>query len=182
MFVRRHLFWGLLIWFAIGGLGGCVSSELMSPSLVSPLATPHLAPAASPSSTVTVVVPLPTSGLATPTATPELGKGLVSGKLTRFDGTPLKGIIIYGALIEMRGEMRLASVDPLADKRVITDAEGHFRLDNLLPGEYALAMQSPVGIIMPHNPTGQIVKFTITADGETKLGQLAVGYVYPDNP
>ena len=182
MFVRKYLLWGLVIWFTIGGLGGCVSPEVGAPPPVSPLATPEASVSTLPGPTAAVVAPSPTSSQGPLAGTPEPGKGGVSGKLTRFDGTLLKGIIGYGALIEMRGGMRLASVDPLVDKRFITDVEGRFRLDNLPPGEYVLAMQSPVGIIMPHNTTGQIVKFAITADEETKLGQLAVGYIYPDSP
>ena len=107
--------------------------------------------------------------------------GAVVGELRRFDGTPLKGILVYAALIEDRDGVLLAAVDPLLDVRSVTDAQGGFWFDNLVPGEYALATQSPVGIIMPHNTDGEIVRFKIEADGETALGQLAVGYIYPDS-
>jgi hypothetical protein len=101
--------------------------------------------------------------------------------LERFDGTPVKGIIVYPALIEQREDVRLASVDPLTDPRAVTDAEGRFQVINLKPGEYALAMQSPVGIIMPYNSEGQIVTFELTADATTELGNLPVGYQHPDS-
>jgi hypothetical protein len=106
--------------------------------------------------------------------------GAVVGQLERFDRTPLKGIFVYAALIEERSGVRLAAVDPLLDVHFATDAQGGFRFDNLAPGEYALAMQSPVGIIMPHNTDGEVVKFTIKADDQIALGRLTVGYVYPD--
>jgi uncharacterized surface anchored protein len=72
-------------------------------------------------------------------------------------------------------------VDPLLDSHAATDAQGHFFIDNLAPGEYALATQSPVGIILPFGTDGEIIKFKIEADSELALGQLAVGYIYPND-
>lgn len=183
MFVRKNMLGVLLAGVMISVLGGCVPPIMAPTPLFSPLPTSELEPstAALTSTTNIVTNSLPTRSATPATIAPEPGKGFVSGVLERFDGTPLKGIILYGALIEVRGEMRLASVDPLVDPRSVTDAEGRFSFGNLLPGEYALATQSPVGIIMPHSKGGQIVRFKVEPNGETDLGRLAVGYIYPDN-
>jgi len=161
---------------------GCAPPTVVAPTpMLSPLTAPEAS--ATPNTTDTTLavspLPLPTD---VPTRAPLLpGMGAASGELERFDGTPLKGIIVYAALIEEHGEMRLASVDPLLDPRSVTDSQGGFWFDNLAPGEYALATQSPVGVILPHNTDGEIVRFKIEADGELALGRLAVGYTYPDN-
>ncbi|MHB1004367.1 MAG: hypothetical protein ACYC3S_01850 [Chloroflexota bacterium] len=109
-----------------------------------------------------------------------MGTGGISGQIQRLDGTPLKGIIVYAAPVDSRGGERLASVDPLVDAHAATDSEGRLGINDLKAGEYALATQSPLGVILPHDNAGQVVTFMITADQETGLGLLQVGYVYPD--
>jgi hypothetical protein len=183
MSIRKHVFGVIYLCIAMLVFIGCLSPSVGAPTpMLSPLATPEAS--ATPHTTdptLVVVSPLPIATDA-PTRVPlRPGMGAVSGELERFDGTTLKSIIVYAALIEQRGEMGLASVDPLLDARSVTDAQGSFWFDNLAPGEYALATQSPIGIIMPHNTEGEIVRFRIEADGELALGRLAVGYPYPDN-
>ena len=119
------------------------------------------------------------STLAPPTAT-QGGAGTVRGQLERYDGTPLKGIIIYAAVIGQSGDTRLASVDALADPHVDTDAQGRFEIKNLQSGEYVLGTQSPIGIILPHDKGDKMVTFKVSAGQETDLGKLSVGYTFPD--
>lgn len=181
MFISKHVFRVICFCITILILIGCVPSPDVAPTL-SPLPSPESSaiPVVATDTTLAVSpLPLPVEVATKAPHTP--GTGAVSGELERFDGTPLRGIFVYAALIEERNGMRLASVDPLLDVRSVTDAQGYFSFDNLVPGEYALATQSPVGIIMPHNRDGEIVRFAIDADDETVLGRLAVGYTYPDN-
>jgi uncharacterized surface anchored protein len=92
----------------------------------------------------------------------------------------MKNIVVYAAPVSSQGAERLASVDPLVDARTTTDAQGKFEIRNLKPGEYALATQSPLGIILPHDQTGKVITFQVAAGRETALGAYRVGYVYPD--
>ena len=129
----------------------------------------------------TATVPRDSGGAQTSIAeTASAGMGAIKGQLERYDGTPLKRVVVYAARIEVTGGMRLASVDALADPHVDTDARGSFRIANLKAGDYVLATQSPVGIILPHNRDGKTVTFAVQANRETDLGELAVGYQYPD--
>ncbi len=157
-------------------LGACVTPPPPTAQPVSPLPAPtkdaSAALAASP-------LPAPTEIVVQPTRQP--GTGSVTGIAYRLDGTPMKGITIYGALIETINGVRLAGVDPANDVRATTDAEGRFTLVNLKPGEYAIATQSPVGVIMPHNSKGEIVLYQVKADEQTDLGRLEIGFVYPDS-
>lgn len=183
MFIRKHAFRLICLCITILMLIGCVPSPDVAPTpMLSPLPSPEASAIPISATDATLVVsPLPLPVGAATKMPHTSGMGAVSGDLERFDGTPLRGILVYVAFIEERNGMRLASVDPLLDAHSVTDAQGYFSLDNLAPGEYALATQSPVGIIMPHNAAGEIVKLTIEADGEIALGRLAVGYIYPDN-
>lgn len=108
------------------------------------------------------------------------GFGIVQGKVARLDDTPMKGIIIYAAPVQTHGGERIASVDPLLDARAETDEAGSFAIANLRPGEYALATQSPVGVILPHAQSGKVITFVVSANQTTDLGLLKVGYTYPD--
>ncbi len=180
MFVRKTTVWIVCVLLIGLVLGGCGSPAVAPSPMLSPLAVSESTARPAPTAQ-TLVSPLP---MPTPVSTAmrrEAGKGAVSGVLERYDGTLLKGIIVYAALIEERNGVRLAAVDPQIDPRSTTDGEGRFAFPNLAPGEYALATQSPVGIIMPHNKEGAIVRFTVQPDAELDLGRLAVGYLYPDN-
>jgi hypothetical protein len=177
MFATKNVLRAVL-WLTACFLVGCGAPASMPKPMVSPLGTPE----ASPSPTALLPVsPLPSPVAVATEAPHKPGMGSVSGELERLDGTALRGILVYPALIEDHGEVSLAAVDPLLDLHTATDAQGHFLIDNLAPGEYALATQSPVGIILPHNTDGEIVRFKIEADGELALGRLAVGYTYPDD-
>ncbi len=175
MSVRKPVFRLIYLSIALMALAGCVPYPAVAPTPM-----PMLSPQASPDAML-AISPLPSPVVAATKAPRTSGMGSLWGELERLDGTPLKGILIYPALIEDHSGVAFAAVDPLNDVHVETDARGHFSVDNLAPGEYALAMQSPVGIIMPHNREGEIVKFKIEADGETALGRLAVGFAFPDN-
>ncbi|MFO7631549.1 MAG: hypothetical protein R6W76_03360 [Caldilinea sp.] len=172
----------LVVTLTLGLIVGCVPPPVPAPEpMLSPLAAPAAeATPATPSSTLDVS-PLPLPEAVVTRAPREPGMGSLTGELERFDGTPMRGILVYAALIEERDGVRLAAVDPLLDVRAETNAQGGFWFDNLTPGEYALATQSPVGIIMPHNTDGTIVRFQVEAGSETALGRQAVGYTYPDN-
>lgn len=181
MLVRKNVLRILFAWVMISALGGCVPVRIVPEPMLSPLNLVQPTAVALPDAVEIQTEALPARTTTPAKNVPELGKGFVSGVLERFDGTPLKGIILYGALIEVRGEVRLTSVDPLVDPRSVSDAEGRFSFGSLSPGEYALATQSPVGIIMPHNKGGQIVRFKVEPNGEINLGRLPIGYIYPDN-
>jgi hypothetical protein len=177
MSVTKNVLW-VIVWLTAWLLVGCVSPAGIPTPMLSPLVAPQESPTPD---ALLAVSPLP-SPVAVATQAPHTpGMGSVSGELERFDGTSLRGIFVYAALVEDHDGMNLASVDPQLDARSVADAQGHFSFDNLAPGEYALATQSPVGIILPHNTDGEIVRFKIEADGELALGRLAVGYTYPDN-
>ena len=181
MFIRKHAFRLICLCLTMLVLITCVPPTTAPTPMLSPLAVPEATAKPDTTEATLAISPLPLPA-ETPTGAPRTpGMGAVVGQLERFDGTPLKGIFVYAALIEERSGVRLAAVDPLLDVHTATDAQGGFRFDNLAPGEYALAMQSPVGIIMPHNTDGEVVKFTIKADDQIALGRLTVGYVYPDN-
>ncbi len=182
MFVTKRITRLMIVTLSLALLIGCVPPPAPAPEpLVSPLASPVAeATPVVPSSTLDIS-PLPLPEAVVTRAPRDPGMGSLTGELERFDGTPMKGILVYAALIEERNGVKLAAVDPLLDVKSTTDAEGGFWFDNLPPGDYALATQSPVGIIMPHNTEGTIVRFKVEADTETALGRLAVGYTYPDN-
>lgn len=172
--LRKRVCLGLVLFISLF-VTACTGVSTTLP-VVSPIATSD--GAAIPSSQ--------TSPLAAPTVLPnetplESGTGAVTAELHRLDGTTMKGILIYAAFIENRDGVRLSAVDPLLDPKAETDAEGRFVIRNLKPGEYALATQSPVGIIMPHGPQGKAVLYQVEAGKTTDLGRLDVGYTYPDN-
>jgi len=178
----KHSYWIVTAIIALGLFTGCILPSLPAPEpTLSPLVSPQITDTSDATKTNPFAIPSPIRETVVTRAPHVPGTGAVSGQLERFDGSPLKGILGYAALIEERNGVKLAAVDPLLDVHFITDAQGRFRLDNLRPGDYALAMQSPVGIIMPHSTDGKIIKFVIEADRETDLGRLAIGYVYPDN-
>ena len=141
---------------------------------VSPVQSPENASASLPTQASPLATPAPTDAPVQP------GTGVLKAEIHRFDGSPIKGVIVYAALIEDRGGMRLSAVDPLLDPRAETDGNGQFVIKNLKPGDYALATQSPVGIIMPHNTQGATVTYQVEADKTTDLGRVDVGYTYPD--
>jgi hypothetical protein len=182
MYIRNYVFRLTCLCSTLLVLSACAPFPITAPTQrLSPLATPGVASPSSAMETGLAVSPLsPPADVAT--RVPRVpGMGTVLGHLERSDGTPIKGITVYAALIEDRGGMRLAAIDPLLDVHAVTDAQGGFKLDNLVPGEYALATQSPVGIIMPHGTDGEIVEYTVEANRETALGRLVVGYVYPNS-
>lgn len=182
MLVTKLITRVMIVALSLALLIGCVSLPAPAPeSLVSPLASPVAKMTLEAPTTTLNDSSLPVPEVAVTRAPRKAGMGSLSGQLERFDGTPMRGILVYAALIEEHNGVKLAAVDPLLDVKSITDAEGRFWFDNLLPGEYALATQSPVGIIMPHTPEGTIVRFKVEADNETALGRVVVGYTYPDN-
>lgn len=150
---------------------------------VPPTAQPQVSPILQAETTI-ASLPAQASPLATPAladAPAQPGTGAVKAEIRRFDGSPIKGVIVYAALIEDRGGMRLSAVDPLLDPKAETDGNGQFVIKNLKPGDYALATQSPVGIIMPHSKEGTTIIYKVEADKTTDLGRLDVGYTYPDS-
>lgn len=161
-------------------LAACVPLAATPAPELSPLTTSAPGEAGPADATSDVISPLATPVRTRQEATSSPGFGSVSGWLHRFDGTPLVGITVYASPLEEHGSIRLAAIDPLLSPHTPTDAQGGFAIGNLAPGEYALATQSPVGIIMPHNEAGEIVIFTVAADSATDLEMLPIGYPYPD--
>ncbi len=150
--------------------GGVVATATKATSaLVSPLATP-----ARP------------AGAAVPPESPTAnvlakGMGAATGTLQRLDGSPIRGGLVYAALIEQHNGIKLAAVDAVKDPRVTTDRTGSFALIGLVPGEYSLVMQSPWGMILLENDSGVPVRFTATAGQVTQVGLKLVKYEYPDD-
>jgi hypothetical protein len=171
--MRRYLPLSIIAMLAII-LTGCAPQVLPTSEPVSPVAIPTKGGS-------DTVSPLPAPTLALTAVAQEPGKGGAMGVAFRFDGTPMKGITIYAALVEMKNGVKLAAVDPVLDVRATTDAQGRFSLPNLRPGEYAIATQSPVGVILPHNRKNEIVMYQVKADEVIDLGHLDLGYVYPDS-
>jgi uncharacterized surface anchored protein len=105
----------------------------------------------------------------------------VGGRLLRTNNTPIKHITVYAAAIDESTGAKLASVDPAVNPRTETDANGYFSFSGLQPGEYALVVSTPNGLILPETSASQSVVFTGKADQVTDMGLVLIGYEYSDN-
>ncbi|CAG0935642.1 hypothetical protein TFLX_04490 [Thermoflexales bacterium] len=138
--------------------------------------------------------PLQQPGVATtsPLATPivdkppllkieQAGTATVGGRLLRLNNTPLKNITIYVAAIDDVTGTKLASIDPAIAPRSETDSNGYFSFSGLTPGEYALVVTTPKGLILPETSAAKSVVFTAQADEVNDMGTVAIVYEYLDN-
>jgi hypothetical protein len=129
------------------------------------------------------------SPVATPTTEPKPpalkiekpGTATVGGRLLRLNNTPIKNTTVYVAAIENTTGAKLASIDPVVAPHVDTDANGYFVFSDLTPGQYALIMSTPRGLILPETGDKKSVTLAAQADQATDIGSVAIGYEYPDN-
>jgi hypothetical protein len=104
------------------------------------------------------------------------GAGKASARLLDMDGSRLGGVTVYAAPIDVHNGMRLASVDPAVDVGATSDESGSFTLENLPPHEYALAVQTPFGIMLPQSQDGKHIIFQVKAGESISLGDQKIDY------
>jgi protocatechuate 3,4-dioxygenase beta subunit len=168
---RVYLIILLLSVLAMLVVTGCATSPQPTQS---PLQQPDAA-TASPLATPTAEVQPPALKVETP------GTATVGGRLLRLNNTPIKNSTVYVAAVDEATGTKLASIDPVVAPRAETDADGRFVFNGLTPGEYALVMSTPNGLVLPETAAGKSVVFTAQADQVNDLGSVSIAYEYLDN-
>ena len=108
--------------------------------------TPTLA---KPEPAVSPTPAMPTPALLPRDVTPLPDLGIVQGLLS-MDGEPAAGRMMYLAKVIRPGDesVGMAALDPVNDPRVESDRSGYFCFLDVLPGEYALGINSPIGPVL----------------------------------
>ncbi len=125
--------------------------------------------------------PTPAAGVPTTIPTSLPTKGIVTGVLyDDVDRRPLSDHVLYLAVLLKpleAGKLSVAALDPTADPRAVSDAEGKFTFTNIEPGTYALAFATPTGTALIIDPkTEKEIVFTVEAGGTVDLGTI---YLHP---
>ncbi len=68
----------------------------------------------------------------------------------------------------------LPSVDPNNSPKGISDLEGNLVISNILPGNYALIVSTPLGLVMVNDAEGKSIMIQITANQVKDLGTIKV--------
>lgn len=167
---------GVLTLIVIGALvSGCQVGQRAAPPI--PASIPSAAPAESAASAATVTA----APAVIPTAASD--SGVVHGRLKReVQETPINEMDLYLAEI-ISGDsnaMRVAGLDTNQAPHAITNANGEFVFTDVEPGEYALALVTPIGSILIPDPNtpGRDILFTIEAGQTIDLGTLHVTLPY----
>jgi hypothetical protein len=148
--------------------------------------TPTPAPTQSP---LAKPVATASSPIATPTSVPQpsvlkvgkAGTATIGGRLLRINGTPIKSTTIYMTMIDIVNGTKLASIDPAIAPRAETDSNGYFAFNDLPPGEYALVVSTPSGLVMPNTAASKPVTLEVQADAVTDAGNVSIMYEFLDN-
>ncbi len=106
--------------------------------------------------------------------------GSVTGRILRLDGKPAINVVVYAGRVSTESDLSYALIDALNDRHVDTGDAGQFAFKDLPAGQYVIGLLSPVGVILPHDAANKPILFSVTADKPTHLGDLKVGYDFPD--
>jgi hypothetical protein len=170
MFGNSRLPLAMLVGLALAvALGACTTAVLPAPQPAATVASPLATPIAS-----APVSPLPT------VPAPAADSGVAIGRVARLDGTPMREITIYAAVIDKGSNFPVASVDPATDPRTGTDNSGNYVFPKLAPGEYVLVAGTPLGLQLLKNKEDHIIRFEVKAGQVTQIGPQNVTYTYPD--
>ena len=154
--------------FALGACGQKTPTVLPTPETeaVSPLPTAEANLAPTTTAVATAAVP--------PDLTPKPDLGLVQGTLL-VDGEPGQNQTLYLAPMVATGEsMGVAGLSTDSDPRAATDQAGTFTFLDVPPGQYALAIISPLGPVVINGPDGKEVVVDVQAGGLSELGTVAI--------
>ena len=157
-------------------LGGCGPGEEPVPTIsvaetdtISPLPTATAVALASPTAEETA-----TPATAEVAPTPQAGLGIVHGTL-QVEGQPAAGQTLYLVpLIATGDSMSVAGLDTNTDPRTETDAAGNFLFVGIAPGEYALAIISPIGPVVIRGTDDDEITADVRADEVTQLGIIDI--------
>ncbi|HBY95640.1 MAG: hypothetical protein M5U01_11170 [Ardenticatenaceae bacterium] len=161
-----------------GTLRLVIVGVLLSACQVGPRAavpTPTLTPPAAPTEGPVADPTASVAPLVIPTAAPE--RGVVHGLLRReVQETPINDVDLYLAEI-IPGDsnvMRVAGLDTNAAPHAMTNTNGEFVFSDVEPGEYALALVTPIGSMLVPDPKtpGRDILFTLEAGQTLDLGTL----------
>lgn len=146
-------------------------------AVVTPSPTPAVAPTQGPAADPTPSL----APLLIPAASAD--SGVVHGVLRReVQETPINEVDLYLAEIIPGDEeaMRVAGLDTNQAPHAITNANGEFVFTDVQPGEYALALVTPIGSMLIPDPKtpGRDVLFTVEAGQTIDLGTLSVHLPY----
>jgi len=159
-----------------GLLLGCRASE------PSPTPTTGAGSSATPTTSIEPSpVPDPTSPLPTPSplpldSTPQPDTGIVRGRLVE-PGRPSGGQLVYLAPVLKPvepGSIGVARLDPASDPRADADEAGQFIFLDVLPGQYALALMSPVGAVLIQGSDGGDIIVTVEPGQAVDLGPVQI--------
>lgn len=162
----------LLLILGVFALGACGQEEIATVSApqtdaVSPLATATAQANLVPTATV-AASSLP------PNLTPKPDLGLVQGTL-RMDGVLAQDQTLYLAPMVATGEsMGVAALSTDTDPRAATDETGTFTFLDVPPGQYALAIISPLGPVVINGPDDKEIVVEVQAGELTELGEIAI--------
>lgn len=107
----------------------------------------------------------------------------VRGKLLRLDGSPVRFVQLYAAIVSTKSsEFSVAAVD-LSSPSTKTDSEGVFLFKDLPPGRYALTASPLPGqfILLVDRQSKPVVFETNDKPSQVvELGDLFVNYAFRD--
>jgi hypothetical protein len=105
--------------------------------------------------------------------------GTVTGTLIRLQpnagATPFTDADIYlgNILKSTEGQEGLVAVDKATSPKAVIDAQGRFVFSNIAPGRYGLMLDTPLGIILLHQPeTGGDLIVEVAGGKVLDLGEL----------
>jgi hypothetical protein len=159
---------------------GCLLS--CAPREPSPTPTKNvgatLAPPASvePSPTANPTPLLPTASPLPLDSAPSPDRGIVRGRLVET-GRPSGGQLVYLAPVLKPvepGSIGVARLDPASDPRAEADEAGQFIFLDVLPGQYALALMSPVGAVLIQGSDGGDIIVTVEPGQAVDLGPVQI--------
>jgi hypothetical protein len=142
---------------------------------------PYPMPTFAPSSTP-MVYPEPENPTPIPTFTPtptdaemtDEETGAITGELLDLEGKPVKGIKVFLAEI---GEGDMISFNPSVSKSGFVNDEGFFHIKNIEPGQYSLAVWTPMSERLlpdPNRGGNSAILVTVIAGEVTDIGMIEV--------
>lgn len=137
---------------------------------VAPSATVEPPPTTNPTYLLPTASPLPLD------STPLPDKGIVRGRLVET-GRASGGQLVYLAPVLKPvepGSIGVARLDPASDPRAEADEAGQFIFLDVLPGQYALALMSPVGAVLIQGSDGGDIIVIVEAGQAVDLGPVQI--------
>jgi hypothetical protein len=110
------------------------------------------------------------------------GKGTIRGIIVHLDTkkplTDNDGATLYLAGI-INGEFRTAGLDKTTAPRATPDTQGNFMFSNIEPGEYAIAIASPISEFLLHEANDQSKDLIIKVEPDKTLDLGTITSKFP---